>query len=159
MSVSPGADPIPLDSYEPLLLSTKEQYDRYWTTARPLIEKCIRRAMHGEITVDDIYAMAQQQQVYIFIVKSDKTIMPSVKLVVVLDIVNYPRLPAMNIMALAGSNLDYFYKKYWDKLCGWAYMNGVRVLEGWVAPGMERIISSYNFKRAYMLMRYDLTEA
>jgi len=159
MSVSPGADPLSLDSYEPLLLSTKDHFDKYWTTARPLIEKCIRRAMHGEITVDDVYAMAQQQSLYIFVFKSDRTIMPSVKLVLVLDIVNYPRLPTMNVMALAGSDLNYFYKKYWSKLCGWAYMNGVRVLEGWVAPGMERIISSYNFKRAYMLMRYDLTEA
>ncbi len=158
MSSTPGKDPIPLDEYEPLLLCTKEHYDKYWMAARPLIEKCIRRAMHGEITIDDILALAQQQKLYVFVVKSDKTITPSVKLVVVLDVVNYPRLPAMNILALAGSDLNYFHKKYWNKLCGWAYMNGVRVLEGWVAPGMERIVSSYNFKRAYMLMRYDLME-
>ncbi len=92
MTQTPGADPIPLNEYEPLLLSTPEHFEKYWSAARPLIEKCV------------------------------------------------------------------FYRKYWKKLCGWAYMNGVRVMEGWVAPGMERVISRYNFKRAYMLMRYDLTE-
>ena len=158
MTQTPGADPIPLNEYEPLLLSTPEHFEKYWSAARPLIEKCVRRAMHGEITVDDIRILAQQQQFYIFVVKCDKTIVPSVNLVVVLDIVDYPRLAALNVMALAGSDLDYFYRKYWKKLCGWAYMNGVRVMEGWVAPGMERVISRYNFKRAYMLMRYDLTE-
>jgi hypothetical protein len=159
MSLPPSHDPISLDSYEPLLLSTKEHFDQYWQPARALLEKCVRRAMHGEITVDDIYALAVQKQLYIFVIKCDTTIMPSVKMILVLDIVNYPRLSAMNILALAGSDLDYFHKKYWAKLCGWAYMSGVRILEGWVAPGMERIISRYNFKQAYKLMRYDLTEA
>jgi len=178
MTNTPGADPIPLDEYEPLLLSTPENFEKYWPLAKPLIEKCIRRAMHGEITIDDIRALAQQQQLYVFVVKYDKTIIPSVKLVVVMDVANYPRLAAMNIFAIAGTDLDYFYRKYWKKLCGWAYMNGldyfyrkywkklcgwaymngVRVLEGWVSPSMERVISRYNFKRAYTLMRYDLTE-
>ncbi len=158
MTNTPGADPIPLDEYEPLLLSTPENFEKYWPLAKPLIEKCIRRAMHGEITIDDIRALAQQQQLYVFVVKYDKTIIPSVKLVVVMDVANYPRLAAMNIFAIAGTDLDYFYRKYWKKLCGWAYMNGVRVLEGWVSPSMERVISRYQFKRAYTLMRYDLTE-
>jgi len=158
MSQTPGHDPIPLDEYEPLLLSTPEHFERYWPIARPLVEKCVRRAMNGEITVDDVALLARQQQLYIFVVKCDKTIIPSVKLVVVLDVVSYPRLSALNILAIAGSDLNYFHKKYWAKLCGWAYMNGVRILEGWVAPGMERVISRFKFKRAYMLMRYDLTE-
>lgn len=158
MSQPPGHDPIPLSEYEPVLLSSKEQFDMYWPLAKPLIAKCIRRAMYAEIAIEDIEMMAQQQQLYIFVVKCDKTIIPSVKLVVVLDIVNYPRLAALNILALAGSDLGYFYKRFWKRLCGWAYMNNVRVMEGWVAPGMERIIERFGFKPAYKLMRYDLTE-
>lgn len=158
MSQTPGHDPIPLDEYEPLLLSTPEQFERYWPIAKPLIEKCVRRAMRGEIATEDIYKLALNQNLYVFVVKCDKTIIPSVKLVVVLDVVNYPRLSAMTVLALAGSNLDYFYKKYWNKLCGWAYMNGVRNIEGWVSPAMERVVANYNFKPTYKLMRFDLTE-
>jgi len=153
-----GFDPIPLDEFDALLLSTKEQFDKYWSAAKPLIEKCIKRSMHGELTVDDVYALALQQKMYVFIVKCDKGIVPAIKLALVLEIVNYPRLPAMNILALGGEELDALYEKYWKSLCGWAYMNGVRAIEGWVSPAMERVISRYGFKHVYTHMRLNLTE-
>ncbi len=52
MAHPPGFDPIPLEDYDALLLSTKEQFDKYWPKAKGLVEKCIKRSMHGEITVD-----------------------------------------------------------------------------------------------------------
>lgn len=158
MLPAPGHDPVSLDDYEPLLLSTPEHFNHYWSAIRPLLDKCVRRAMHGEMTVDDIHTLAMQKQVYVFIVKNDRMLTPSVKLAVVLEAVHYPRMAALNIMALSGSDLEYFYQKYWNKLCGWAYMNGARIMEGWVAPAMERMVSRYKFKRAYTLMRFDLTE-
>jgi hypothetical protein len=159
MTVKPGQDPIPLDAYEPLLLTTKEQFDKYWPRTRQLIEKCVKRSLHGEFTADDIYQLALQQKVFIFIVKNDSCIQPDVKLAVALEMVTYPRLPAMNIIALAGSELDVFYEKFWKKLCGWAYMNGIRAIEGWVSPAMQRVVSKYGFKHVYTHMRLDLTEA
>jgi hypothetical protein len=51
----PGYDPLPLDDFEPLLLSTKEHFDIYWPATKPLIERCVKRAMHGEMGIDDIY--------------------------------------------------------------------------------------------------------
>ena len=130
MSTLPaGFDPIPLDDFEPLLLATKEQFDMYWTATKPLLEKCVKRAMHGEMTIDDIYNSALQGKMYIFVVKCDKTITKSVKLALVLEIVHYPKLAAMNIVALGGSDLDALHAKYWKMLCGWAYMNSVRVIE------------------------------
>ena len=160
MSTLPaGFDPIPLDDFEPLLLATKEQFDMYWTATKPLLEKCVKRAMHGEMTIDDIYNSALQGKMYIFVVKCDKTITKSVKLALVLEIVHYPKLAAMNIVALGGSDLDALHAKYWKMLCGWAYMNSVRVIEGWVSPAMERVISQYCFKPVYTHMRLELTEA
>jgi hypothetical protein len=153
-----GFDPIPVADYDALLLSTQEQFDKYWPATKPLVEKCIKRSMHGEITIDDIYALATQGKMYVFIVKSDKGIRPDVKLALVLEIVNYPRLPAINILALGGSDLDPLYDKFWKKLCGWAYMNGIRAIEGWVSPAMERVITRYGFKHVYTHMRFDLTE-
>lgn len=159
MAHPPGFDPIPLEDYDALLLSTKEQFDKYWPKAKGLVEKCIKRSMHGEITADDIYTLALQGKFYVFVLKNDKCISPDVKLVVVLEIVQYPRLPAMNILALGGSDLDFFFEKFWKRLCGWAYMNGVRAIEGWVSPAMERVISRYGFNHVYTHMRFNLTEA
>ena len=69
-----GFDPLPLEDFEPLLLSTKEQFDTYWGATKPLLERCVKRAMHGEMTIDDIYNAALQGKMYIFVVKCDKTI-------------------------------------------------------------------------------------
>ena len=159
MSDRPGFDPIPLDEYEPLLLTTQEQFTKYWPRASKLVDKCIKRSMHGEMTVEDIHNLALQQQAYVFVVKNDKGIQPDVKLVVVLEVLRYPKLPALNILALAGSDLEALYEKFWQKLCGWAYMNGIRAIEGMVSPAMQRVISKYGFKPVYTQMRLDLTEA
>jgi hypothetical protein len=154
-----GFDPLPLSDFEPLLLSTKEHFDLYWPATKPLLERCVKRAMHGEMSIDDIHNAALAGKMYIFVVKCDKTITKSVKLALVLEVVQYPKLAAMNIVALGGNDLDALHAKYWKLLCGWAYMNSVRVIEGWVSPAMERVISQYGFKPVYTHMRFELTEA
>jgi len=158
MSTIPGYDPVPHSDYDSLLMITKEHFDKYWMKVRPMIDKCIKRSMHGEIAVDDVLKMAQEHRAFIFIVKCDKGLQPDVKLVVVVEMMGYPQLQVANILALAGSDLDIFYERFWDKLCGWAYMNGVRAIEGLVSPAMQRVISRYGFKPVYTQMRLDLTE-
>lgn len=159
MADIPGFDPIPADDYEPLLLTTQEQVDKYWPRASKLIEKCIKRSMHGEMDVEDIKRMVLSQKAYVFVVKNDSGIQPDVRLVVILEMLHYPKLPALNILVLAGSELDVFFEKFWQKLCGWAYMNGVRAIEGMVSPAMQRVISRYGFKPVYTQMRLNLSEA
>ena len=39
--------------YEAQLLSTKELIDKYWGQCVPLLDECIKRAMHGEMLVED----------------------------------------------------------------------------------------------------------
>ena len=48
MTVKPGHDPIDHSRYEPLLLTTKEQFDRYWPHTKKLVDRCLRRATYGE---------------------------------------------------------------------------------------------------------------
>ena len=159
MTAKPGYDPVPLSEFEPLLLSTKELLDKYWPRASKLVDRCIKKSMHGELSVEDVYNMVLQQKAFVFVFKCDKGIQPDVKLVLVLEICGYPKLPAMNVLALAGSNLGEFYDKFWSKVCGWAYMNGIRAIEGWVSPAMQKVISKYGFKPIYTHMRLDLSEA
>lgn len=154
----PGQDPIPLDEYDSLMLSTKEQLDKYWSATKPLLEKCIKQAMHGELTAEDIYNLVTTGKAYIFIVKSDKTIMPSVRLAWVVEIVKYPRLSAMNIIIMTGQDMCPFMDRFWKRFCGWAYMNGIRAIEGHVSPAMERLLSRYKFKPVYTHVRLDLLE-
>ena len=151
---------FPENSFEPLLLSTREQFDIYWAYAEPYIKDCLDKTTHGEIETHHIYERALAAQMYIIIVKSDAGPEPGVKLVLVFEPRVYPNLSALNLLALGGSDLMSLSGKYWEKLLGWAYMNGVRAIEGLVCnPAMERVIKRLGFKPVYTHMRLDLTEA
>jgi hypothetical protein len=151
-----------IEEYEPLLLATPDLLQAYWPHVAPLLEKCVRRAAHGEYTAEDIQRLAFAGRVFVFALVNDKydpTVTRDVKLVLVLETVNYPRLPALNILAVGGSGLKMAYQKYWKMLCGWAYMSGVRAIEGWVSPSMKRTTEPMGFKPVYTHMRYDLEQS
>ena len=149
---------VGIEDYDVLLLATQEQFDIYWAQCVPLLDKVITQAMHGEMTTDDIYDMALQGQMYVFVCKKDGGDYPDVKFTLVMEIVKYPKLAAMNIVAIGGSHLNAFFDRFWDRLCGWAFINGVRAIEALVSPAMAKIISKFGFKQTYTHMRLNLTE-
>lgn len=152
----------PLGEFEPLLLSTPDALANFWPLAQPLLSRCVKEAMHGEMGVDDIKAMAQSGRAFIFVLTNDKSgTNPNreVRLALAVEVVQYPRLPALNVLALGGTELAMFHRKFWKQFCGWAYMNGVRAVDGWVGPGMQKMLSRFGFKQVYAHMRLELTEA
>jgi len=153
-----GVNNAEIDGYEPLLLATPEHFKLYWAQCIPLLDRVIAKAMHGELTTNDIYDRATQGQMYIFVCKRDEGEFPDVKFVIVLELVNYPQLAAFNVVAMGGSHLHPFFEKFWGKLCGWAYMSGIRAIEALVSPAMARIISKFGFTHTYAHMRLTLKE-
>lgn len=158
---SEQAQYAPLREYEPLMLSDARMIEHYWPLVKPLLERCVKESMHGELEIEDIKAMAIARTAFLFILTNDKTgTNPNlgVRLALAAEVVQYPRLPALNILALGGTDLALFHRKFWKQFCGWAYMNGVRVIDGWVSPAMQRIIARFGFKQVYSHMRLELTE-
>ena len=78
MSLQVVEKPEEHKQYNAQLLSTKELYDKYWGQCIPLFQECIDRAMHGEMTVDDIYDRGLKGQLYVIAVKNDDTEVPDV---------------------------------------------------------------------------------
>mgnify|MGYP000238068780 CR=1 FL=1 len=151
-------DNVEIGGYEPLLLATQEHYDLYWAQCVPLIDKVVAKAIYGEFTTDDIYNSATQGQMFVFICKKDEGEYPDVKFVIVMEHVQYPKLDALNVVAIGGSQLNPFFGKFWEKLCGWAYMNGIRAIEALVSPAMARVITRFGFEHKYAQMRLNLNE-
>lgn len=143
-------------TYTPQLLSTKELVDKYWAQCVPLLEKCINKQMHGEMVVEDIYTRALKGQMYIIAVKDDTPEVPDVKLVLVLELVYYPRFTSMNVVALGGKDLKNMINSFWEHVCGWARICGVTKMECLVSPAMERILNNIGFKQKYIHMRQEL---
>jgi len=143
--------------YEPQLLSTVELIDKYWGQCEPHIQRCLD-GMHGEMKTEDLYSRALKGEVFIIVAKCDEPEVPDVKLVIITELVTYPRFTAMNVVALGGKDLRNCMKMFWKDVCGWAKVCGVRKIECSVHPAMERVLASAGFERHYVQMRQDLTE-
>lgn len=145
------------EKFEPILLSTQELYDKYWAQCVPHLQRCVD-TIHGEFTVDDIYSRALRGEIFIIVAKNDTPEVPEVRLVIALELVQYPQFNAMNVLALGGKNLRHLIKLFWKDVCGWAKICGVKHIECSVAPAMEKILQPAGFEQKYILMRQDLTE-
>ena len=158
--VEPTEVPVvdPIEGYEPLFLSTVELLDTYWLQTAVLLDRCITEAMHGEMTLQDIYEGIKAGQMFALIAKKDDGEIPEVALVLILTLEVYPQYTLVNITALGGRQLNLLKTKFWRHVCSWAYMNGVRQFQACVSPAMARIISRYGFNQVYVQMRMDLTE-
>lgn len=147
-----------LNDYEPLLLSTQELINAHWETAAPLLQKCLDKGGDEEATLEDLYEKLIMGQAFMFVCRADTVDGPDVKLAIILNIVRYPRLDVLNVMALGGSALQHFRDRFWKAVCGWAYMNGARALEGHVpSRGMQKILKNFGFEPVSVLMRFPLT--
>jgi hypothetical protein len=148
----------PVKDYEPLFLVTVNLLDIYWGQVCEALAPCIDDAMHGEMTLDDIYERIKAGQMYCLVAKNDDGELPDVVAAMVLELITYPQYTVMNVIALGGSNMGVLKGKYWEYFCNWAFMNGVRQLQASVSPAMARVLKSYGFKPVYQTLRLSLTE-
>ncbi len=144
------------DSVQPLQLVNAQLVELYWPTIRPLLDRCVREAMHGELEVDDIKALALAGQLVIMVFTDGKM---GVHLAVVIEPINYPKLPGINIVAMGGTNFGLIQKKYWTYFKGWAMMNGAKMIEASVSPAMARILRKYGYVEEYTHVRCRLMES
>ena len=141
------------DEYQPILLATQVDINRYWPAIAGLLGRCVDKTMRGEVSVSDIYNSAMSGRCFLFVASKDTPEGPDVRLVAVMEPAIYPELNAMNIVAIAGDHLAAFHDRYWKALCGWCFMNGARAIEGFVNPAMERIVSKFGFERTSVHVR------
>ncbi len=67
----------------------------------PLFEQVVRKAVHGEFSIEDLYLLAQQDRIILRMVEQDA----QVQFVFAFEFIAYLRFTAINILALAGRGL------------------------------------------------------
>jgi len=148
----------PATEYEPLFLSTIQLLDTYWPQTAEALTPCVEDAMHGEMTLDDIYESIKAGRAYCLVAKNDDGELPAVVAAMVLELIAYPQFTVMNVTALGGRELGLLKNKYWKHVCSWAFMNGVRTMQASASPAMARMLKSYGFEPVYQTLRMSLTE-
>lgn len=149
----------PLGDIQPVNLVTTEAIESFWPRVRPLLERCVNEAMHGELLVDDIKQLALNRQITLMVFTDDVTATNpagKVHLAVAVEPMAYPRLPGVNILAMGGSNFGLVQKKYWEYFKGWVKLNGAQMIEASVSPAMERILRRYGYVKTYSHVRCKL---
>ena len=148
----------PTEGFEPLFLSSQSILAVYWPQASAVLQRCVDEAMHGEMTIDDIYDRLVAGQMWCLVIKNDKGELPEVSLALILELIVYPQFTVMNIAAIGGRELGALRDKFWGHVCSWAYMSGVREMQASVSPGMARMLKGYGFSETYRTVRKVLTE-
>jgi hypothetical protein len=141
-------------SVHPVQLVNAQLVEQYWPQIRPLLDRCVKKAMHGELEVDDIKALALAGRLVIMVFTDSVT----VHLAIAIEPVDYPRLPGINIIAMGGTNFGLIQNKYWTYFKGWAMMNGAKMIEASVSPAMARILRKYGYVEEYTHVRCRLME-
>lgn len=151
----------PLGDYEPLIVASSEAFDRFWPLAKPLLARSVRNANRGEFEITDVEVLIRSGKLVLIVLTNDRSgtnANCAVSLAFVCELTPYPRLTILNIVALGGTALHKAHEKFWGFLLGWAYLNGARAIEGWVHPGMQKILTRFGFEPVYTHMRFDLSE-
>lgn len=126
---------------------------KYWADAKPLFEKCVIKAVHGEYNVEDIANLVRQDKAMVILTYIDGK--PSVALAI--EWVIYPRLKVANVMALGGTQLMLNADSYWDKLKRALKSAGMEYVQCSCSPAMARMLSSkFAFEETYREMRLKL---
>lgn len=74
----------------------------------------------------------------------------------VFEFVHYPQQLAVNIMALGGSELGSVLQEFMETFREWCKEAGATNIEAACSPGMSRMLSKYEFKTTYQLVRVAL---
>ncbi len=74
------------------------------------------------------------------------------------EFIHYPRQLAVNVMALAGEQMDAAMDAFWETFRQWCRSAGAEVIEARCAPGMARLLARKGFEPAYTVVRQKLED-
>lgn len=146
-------------SAEPLLAEvecyqlTAETIDGYWHLVEPFVQKW-ETAANGELGASDVLAAMQKGFMQMFCIHSAGDI----KLVVITEFVQYPRMKVLRMVGMAGEKplLAFKFQNYFEN---WARQNGAEALETFATPRTVKFDQKIGMKPVYTLMRKSLFTA
>lgn len=129
--------------------ATDEQFD----LAAPLLEKVVRRATKGEFTVDDLRRMAREGRVLVGVaLRGDEPVLAAA-----LELVHYPQLTALNVMAMGGHGLSSIEPRFFEEMKAFARACGAQRIEACGSKAMSRLLRTFFcFEPMYEKVGYAL---
>lgn len=125
---------------------------QHFHKAAPLLQPVIDQAARGEFTVEDIRSLTEQGRVITALAEKDGEPV----MAMAFEFVHYPRVLAVNVMALGGHGLADVRSQFWDAFKDWCRSAGATVIEASCSDAMARLLSRNEFKSVYRVVRAEL---
>lgn len=137
-----------------LFLTSQGLITQHWPAASRLLQPVLA-ACRGEFTVDDLEELCRDGRA-IAGMAWDAEGQPFMAMV--FEFRFYPRKTAVNVIALAGRDLQELASTFWPSFLAWAKESGATEIEACALPAMTRMLRPLGFEHTYNFVRMP-TEA
>lgn len=131
-----------------------DRVDGIWNRVEPLVKKGLAEAIH-EIGVDDVKRSIKAKEMQLwagFDVEAE-----TVVVVMVTEIINYPKMRVCHIVANGGERLEEW-EPFMDKIKEWAISEGCVKIKAVARDGWVRRLKAYGYEKTNNVIECDLTE-
>ncbi len=121
-----------------------------WNDIAPLFSRVVERIDSGEFTLDDLYLMAASGEIVIGVARKNG----EVTIVLAFQPVQYPQAKSVNVLAIAGKNLDQFIEAFlptFQEFCRDEY--DADWIECVASGGAVRMYTRRGFRAVYQHLR------
>lgn len=131
-----------------LFLTSQRLLTEHWPTAARLLESVLG-ACRGEFTIADLEELCREGRA-VAGVASDES---GPVLAMVFEFRHYPRFCVLNVIALAGHDMQAVAESFWPTFVSFAAESGAAWIEASTSPAMARLLRPLGFGHTYNVMR------
>lgn len=122
---------------------------------RFLVDRCVNKATHGEFTSTDLKNLIRDKYAYgVYVVNEEGEI----DLVMIWELVCYPRKTAVNVIALAGCKSEYYWKHYGKTMMNLWRSQGASEVTCYASKAMERLANRYGLTEQYRFLNMRIED-
>lgn len=119
------------------IITYKNFWER-WKYIKPLVQRVVDRAAHGEFTTDQIGERIEKGYCFAAYAREEGEEQASV--VLVWELACYPSMTAVNIVCLGGKDIVRNWARYGEMMKTIWRSQGATYVEGSVSPAMARLV-------------------
>ena len=139
---------------KPQFLYSPELVEAEWCKVGPHIDRVVSEAAHGEFDIADLYRLSLAGRMLPFYVVDDNG---EVFLAGLLEMVRYPAMTTINVVALGGERMMEGAAVAWPPIVEFARHLGAKAIEASCSKAMARLLrSALGFEPAYENVRFAL---
>jgi len=135
-----------------ILLQGEADLRAHFPAVRALFERCVKRAVKGEFDADDLLRLAREGRMFIGVVTDGDAPV----LALAFELIEYPRMTALNIAAMAGARMNEAMRMLWPTFKRLARLAGADCIQASGSAAMARLLARQGFGEVYRVMRSAL---